>query len=84
MAKNQAKQGTEDTKQWVTEEVGDFDEASNNATDETSNDPAMVPAKIRMAMRHKIEDLIENRRIKAQIGDYETFDVGDEKPRRMH
>ncbi len=81
MAKNQAKQGTEDSEPWIAEEAVDFDEASNDAV---VNDIAMVPAKTRMAMRHKIEDLIENRRIKMQIGDYETFDVGDEKPRRLH
>ena len=76
MAKNQAKQETEDTEPWVAEDSGDFDEPAN-ATD-------VVPVKTQMAMRHKIEDLMESRRLQAQIGDYEFFDVDDEKPRRLH
>ena len=75
MAKNQAKQETEDSDPWIADDSMEF---------EAANDTPEVPIKVRMAMRHKIEDLIETRRLQKLIGDYESFDVDDEKPRRLH
>lgn len=79
MAKNQAKQETtEEPEPWLGDDTAEFGEASNDATE--------APVKQRMLMRHKIEDLLESRRLKAAIGDYESFDVDEapRKPRRLH
>ncbi|MFZ5756096.1 MAG: PA3496 family putative envelope integrity protein [Pseudomonadota bacterium] len=76
MAKNQAKQepATEDAEVWLGEEAGDFEDAANDAA-------AASPAKTRLVMRHKIEDLIESRRLKKQISDYDMLDLDDDPPR---
>jgi len=77
MAKNQVKQEAEDIEPWLGEEPAEFGEASNDAE---------MPVKSRMQMRHKIEELLESRRLQKQLGDYESFDVDDEgrKTRRLH
>ena len=78
MANNQAKQSNEDLLEpWTGDDAADFGEASNDS---------VAPIKERMIMRHKIEDLLESRRLKKQIGDYESFDVDDRPagPRRLH
>ncbi len=75
MAKNQAKTDSEDQDPWVADDAGDFDEAANDV---------VPPAKAKLAVRHKIEDLIEQRRLKAQLGDYEVLDLDERKPRRLH
>lgn len=76
MAKNQAKQETEDNEPWIAEDPVDFDEASNDAS---------RPVKTRTDMRHKIEELLESRRLKQQIADYEAFDIDERKPlQRLH
>lgn len=75
MAKNQAKQepAAEEPEVWVGDEAADFDEAANDA---------VVPQRAETDMRHKIEDLIESRRLRKQLGDYEMLDLDDdEKPR---
>lgn len=78
MAKSQAKQepATEDAEIWAAEDPADFDDAAN--------DPHMTPAKTKLVMRHKIEDLIESRRLQKQLGDYDMLDLDDDRPRRVH
>jgi hypothetical protein len=79
MTKNQVKQeSTEDSEPWLSEDsVSDFGEASNDSE---------APIKAKMMMRHKIEDLLESRRLKQALEDYESFDVdeGKRKPDRLH
>jgi len=78
MAKNQAKQESEDlVEPWTGDEAQEFGEASNDAG---------APIKERMLMRHKIEDLLKSRRLKKQLADYDAFDVDerDAKARRLH
>lgn len=78
MAKNQAQQESEEVPEpWAGEDPADFGEASNDAE---------APIKERMVMRHKIEDLLESRRLKEQLADYEAFDIEGRanKPRRLH
>ena len=82
MAKNQAKQETsaDEPEVWLGEDGGDFEEAANDA---------VTPARSRLDMRHKIEDLIETRRLRKQISDYDMLDIDDDPtrtraPRRVH
>lgn len=79
MAKNQAGQGTatEESEVWLGEEAADFDEPAS----ETRNTP---PPKTKLDMRHKIEDLIESRRLKKQIGDYDFLDIDEAGAGRAH
>ncbi|MFZ5722638.1 MAG: PA3496 family putative envelope integrity protein [Pseudomonadota bacterium] len=84
MAKNQARQepAVEEPDVWLAEEGGDFEEAANDST-------VSAPPKARLVTRHKIEDLIESRRLKKQISDYEFLDLDDSQardkgPRRVH
>lgn len=84
MAKNQARQepAQEDNEVWLGEEAGDFDDAANDARSSAS-----APPKSKLDMRHKIEDLIESRRLKKQISDYDEIDLDDgpsRQQRRIH
>lgn len=79
MAKGQAKQETtttDDAEIWASEDAVEFEDAANDAQ--------ITPAKNKLVMRHKIEDLIESRRLKKQLGDYEVLDLDEEKPHRVH
>lgn len=79
MAKGQAKQETtttDDAEIWASEDAVEFEDAANDAQ--------VTPAKNKLVMRHKIEDLIESRRLKKQLGDYEVLDLDEEKPYRVH
>ena len=75
MSKNQSKPETDDNDPWLGEDLPDFgDQASEQVATPRS----------RLETRHKIEDLIEQRRLKRQLGDYESFDLDGERPRRLH
>ncbi len=67
-------------------DTGYNDSWSREETDieEGSDQDAGTTLNIRMTMRHKIEDLLDSRRLNRQIGDYESFAFDDEKPHRVH
>ena len=75
MAKNQGKTETEEAEPWIGDDVADFTEATAEP---------VPPAKGKLITRHKIEELIEERRLRRQLGDYEALDLDDERPRRVH
>jgi len=79
MAKNQSGQetATEEPDVWLAEEATDFEDAASEAR-------SALPAKSKLDMRHKIEDLIEARRLKKQIGDYEFLDIDETGAGRAH
>lgn len=76
MAKTQARQepAAEEPETWSGEEHADMEEAANDARSST-------PPKSKLDMRHKIEDLIEARRLKKLIGDYDYLEIGEPSPR---
>ena len=75
MAQKQASQENNEEELWLGDDLVELGEASN--------DPEM-PIKERMAMRHKIEDLLDRRRLQAQLSDYEGFDIDGAKTRHRH
>lgn len=75
MSKNQSKQEVEENDPWLGEDSSELVEPAT--------DVAASP-RSKLETRHKIEDLIEQRRLKKLLGDYDSFEIDDDKPRRMH
>lgn len=76
MARNQSKPEAEEADPWLGDETSDFGESAAEAVP--------VPPRSKLETRLKIEDLIEQRRLKQMLGDYESFELEDERPRRLH
>lgn len=53
----------------------EFDEADDD--EELQNERAQR-SRFNMSMRHRIEDRLEERRLKRELNDYEFFELGDE------
>lgn len=53
----------------------EFDEAED---DEELQEERAQRARFNMSMRHRIEDRLEERRLKRELNDYEFFELGDE------
>lgn len=80
MAKNQTRQTTEEPEPWIGDETADFEDDSARPATE-----APPKAKVTMAMRNRIEDLLDRRRLQKQIDDYEAFELDDQRSaRRTH
>jgi hypothetical protein len=72
MAKNTTKPPAEQSDAWVDDNIDISDDASNDA-------PEQVVGDTRILMRHRIEDLLEKRRLERLIADYDAYEVDDEK-----
>ncbi|MFP5384178.1 MAG: PA3496 family putative envelope integrity protein [Gammaproteobacteria bacterium] len=75
MAKNQSKPEDEEADPWLGDEAPDFGDAIVEP---------VTPPRSKLETRLKIEDLIEQRRLKQMLGDYDSFEFEDERPRRLH
>lgn len=75
MSKNQSKAEPDEHDQWMGDEVPDYVEPMPTF---------QTPARSKLETRLKIEDLVEQRRLKKLLGDYDSFEIGEERPRRIH
>ncbi|WP_101675287.1 PA3496 family putative envelope integrity protein [Alloalcanivorax mobilis] len=54
----------------------EFDDVTDD--DDAQEERAARPRSFNMDMRHRIEDRLEERRLKRELNDYEAFDLEDE------
>lgn len=72
MANKATKPPAEPEDDWVDDNIDISDDASNDT-------PEQVESDTRVLMRHKIEDLLERRRLEKLIADYDAFELDEDR-----
>ncbi len=64
--------------------MNDDFELEDGVDDDLQEEKAARSSSFNMDMRHRIEDRLEERRLKRELGDYEFFDMDDDDEDILH